>query len=80
MKSNTSFIVWIGLMVLTLATGLLTSINGRYVLIAIITLSFVKFMGVALYFMELNKAHIFWRISLICFLVIFGCTLLFLSN
>jgi len=34
----------------------------------ILGLSFLKFIGVAFYFMELKKANSFWKVLLICFL------------
>ena len=51
------------------ANGLL---NSRFSQSIIIFLSILKFIGVSFYFMELKKAHIFWKSSVLIFLIMFS--------
>ena len=61
------------LTVLTIATALLaTTFNSiKYVAFFILALSIVKFVLVAFQFMELKKAHVFWKVFLLAYLSIF---------
>ena len=51
------------------ANGLLISSFSQSI---IIFLSSLKFIGVSFYFMELKKAHIFWKSSVLIFLIMFS--------
>ena len=51
------------------ANGLLISSFSQSI---IIFLSILKFIGVSFYFMELKKAHIFWKSSVLIFLIMFS--------
>ncbi len=64
------------LIVLTLIIFFIPS--GSYFSI-ILLLALVKFWLVAFRFMQLNQAHIFWKVLLICFTVIFGGIILLLQ-
>ncbi|MEE9348721.1 MAG: cytochrome C oxidase subunit IV family protein [Flavobacteriaceae bacterium] len=67
-------IITLGILtVLTVVTALFaTKFNNlKNVAIIILGLSFVKFLLVAFQFMELKKAHIFWKIFLLTYLSIF---------
>lgn len=56
---------YIGLLALTLAVALLASFPINKAIVAIILLlSFVKFSAVGFQFMELKRAHPFWKILL----------------
>jgi len=63
----------VGLIILTIITALFaTTFNSmKYVSIIILTLSIVKFVLVAFQFMELKKAHSFWKAIMIIYLAIF---------
>jgi len=60
MNSRTIY-VWILLVILTVAVGVISSFPFSYAVVAILVLSGIKFIGVSFYFMELKKAHIFGK-------------------
>lgn len=59
------------LILLTIITALFSSSNVSYTTIVILILAVLKFVGVAFYFMEMRKAHVFWKVSIAVFLVMF---------
>ncbi|SNR82768.1 cytochrome C oxidase subunit IV family protein [Lutibacter flavus] len=65
--------VWIVLIVLTICTALIANSTLLYssTVLLILILSVVKFLGVSFYFMELRKAHIFWKISVFMYALLF---------
>ena len=50
--------------------------NFKYIALAIMLLSGIKFFLIAFRFMELKKAHVFWKILLVCYLLFFNIILL----
>lgn len=66
-----SVFTWIGLIVLTLVTGLVYMSTMNYSVILILLLSAMKFIGVAFEFMEIRAAHDFWKGALTVFLLFF---------
>ena len=68
---NTFVITWVFLMMLTLASTIIASSNIQYVALFILGIAFLKFIGVAFSFMELNRANSFWKVSLFLFLLVF---------
>lgn len=66
------------LIALTILTALFSNNFSafKYIVFIILALSCVKFLLVAFQFMELKKAHIFWKISLSAYLVLFIATIL----
>jgi len=69
MKSQ-FFKIWLILIVLTVISALFSDKykNGA---IVILVLSALKFIGVSFYFMEIKKAHIIWKASVVTFVLIF---------
>jgi len=63
---------WILLVLLTVAVGFISSLSLNVAVILILFLSSVKFIGVTFYFMELKKAHIFWKVSILIYLSLFS--------
>ncbi|PHR72536.1 MAG: hypothetical protein COA67_04630 [Lutibacter sp.] len=61
------------LIVLTIVTGLFSKFYSELKMVnsVILFLSGIKFLLVAFQFMELKKAHIFWKIILTSYLVLF---------
>ncbi len=61
------------LILLTLSTSLLAvfSPNTAYIALPVMLLSSLKFLLVAFQFMELRQAHVFWKILLVSYLILF---------
>ena len=62
------------LVVLTIITGLFSKFYSELKMVnfVIIILSGIKFLLIAFQFMELKKAHIFWKVILTSYLVLFS--------
>lgn len=63
-------ITWLVLIGLTVLSAIFANMDLAYVAILILGLSFLKFIGVAFFFMELKKANAFWRVLLLAFLAL----------
>lgn len=61
-------ITWLILILLTTVAILLSKIEMANASIIVLGLSFLKFVGVAFYFMELKNANVFWKVLLVVFL------------
>ncbi|HHJ49318.1 MAG TPA: hypothetical protein ENJ88_00245 [Phaeodactylibacter sp.] len=61
------------LILLTLSTSLLAVFfpNTAYIALPVMLLSSLKFLLVAFQFMELRQAHVFWKILLVSYLILF---------
>jgi len=72
-KNHLYFKVLLLLLALTILAALVVTLNiGLKVASAIILVLFMlKFLGVAFYFMELKKTHIFWKSAVLIFVSIF---------
>ena len=75
MNRRTIF-VWILLVLLTVVVGVISSFPFNYAAVTILGLSTIKFIGVSFYFMELKKAHIFWKISVLIYVLLFSTIVL----
>tara|TARA_R110002072_G_scaffold51509_2_gene138219 strand:+ start:980 stop:1213 length:234 start_codon:yes stop_codon:yes gene_type:complete len=73
---NTATITWIILIVLTLVSALISKLEGAYIVLMILILAVLKFLGIAFQFMEMKKAHVFWKTLIIGFIFLFGMGLL----
>ena len=74
-------LITLGILILFTFLSAITSNNNsgfKYIIIVILALSFGKFILVVFNFMELKKANIFWKISIVGFLMIFIITILLL--
>jgi hypothetical protein len=71
-------IVWLLLILFTITTAFVS--GKKYALIIILMLADIKLFLVAFQFMELKKAHLFWRISLSFLIVLVTLTLYILRN
>ena len=60
------------LLVLTITASVISNSSSSSVVMAILGVASLKFIGVAFQFMELKKAHIFWKSSLVIFLTVFS--------
>ena len=66
-KSTT--ITWILLIILTIASALVSNIDGKYIVLLILFFAVLKFIGITFQFMEIKKAHVFWKVIILGFLV-----------
>ena len=73
---KTSTLTWIFLVVLTLITVLFSEMQGTHMVVLIMILAGLKFLGVAFQFMELKRAHLFWKLLIVAYLVVFSTLLL----
>lgn len=64
------------LIILTIVTAIISNSNKGFTVGAILILAVLKFIGVSFYFMEMKKAHIFWKASVLFFLLIFTTIIL----
>lgn len=71
-------IIWLFLVVFTLITAIISGSN--YALISILTIADIKLYMVAFHYMELKKAHPFWRISLSLLIVLVTLTVYILRR
>ncbi len=62
---------WILLLVFTVLAGILSGTAQKYAVVGILVLSAIKFMGVAFEFMDLRDAHIFWKIVVTAYVLVF---------
>lgn len=72
-------IIWILLLILTITVVFFSTslVNESYSTEVIIFISALKFIAVSFYFMEMKKAHIFWKISIFIYLLFFASIVLF---
>ncbi|HPE82479.1 MAG: cytochrome C oxidase subunit IV family protein [Aequorivita sp.] len=61
---------WLVLIVLTIISAVFANLDFAYAALIILGLSFLKFIGVAFFFMELKRANVFWRVLLVAFVVL----------
>ncbi len=73
---NTATTTWMILIVLTITSALVSNLDSKYIVLTILILSALKFFGIAFQFMEIKKAHVFWKTLIIGFIFLFGIGLL----
>ncbi|WP_290627721.1 cytochrome C oxidase subunit IV family protein [Altibacter sp.] len=71
-------ITWIILLALTGISVILSQFVKDYIAAIILGLAIFKIIGVALNFMELKKAHLFWQVLIIGFTLLICVILLLL--
>lgn len=73
MNAKQIFVVWLVLVFLSIIVAIVSNTleSFNFVIEIILLFSAVKFFLVSYYFMELKKAHIFWKASLVAFLLLF---------
>lgn len=73
MKKSRLLLIWIVLIVLTIIVAFVANKlkNLQNVTMLILGISMLKFMAVSFYFMELKKAHIFWKASILIYVFLF---------
>ncbi len=75
------FTLWLALIILTLIGYFSSSaeMEKRALLLSLLAVTIIKFTGVGFQFMELKKAHTFWKVSLVSLLAIYTLLIVFLS-
>lgn len=64
---------YIALLVLTLTVAALASLQAtKFLLIAIVVFSLIKFWLVGFAFLELKRGHLFWQVLLVLFGLVIG--------
>ena len=73
MKKDVFLKVWLVLIILTISTALVSNstLSIANAAIIILGLSIIKFLGVSFYFMELKKAHVFWKAAIFAYVFLF---------
>lgn len=74
-KTTKIYFGLIGLTVLSIVAAIYFNLE-----IVLMILATLKFMGVSFYFMELAKAHIFWKILILVYLFFFLFLVLLFLN
>lgn len=69
MKSTTLTLFF--LILLTISIAIISNTNGLYAVILILLLSALKFIGISFFFMDLKKAHAFWKIITGAYIILF---------
>lgn len=64
---NTNIITWAILMILTLTTAIVVGIGSAAYLVLVVAA--IKFLLVAFQFMELKKAHVLWKATMVIVLI-----------
>jgi len=76
MKKREFIIVWIVLVLLTVVSAIISISEIGLKIEIILGLAILKFIGVTFYFMNLKKGHIFWKLSILLFLLMFSIIIL----
>ncbi|OUR92318.1 hypothetical protein A9Q87_07495 [Flavobacteriales bacterium 34_180_T64] len=77
--NKTATLTWVILIGLTVASAVFSIVQNSYIVLIILVLAVLKFIGIAFQFMELKKAHVFWKIIVCIFLFIFLSTILIVN-
>ena len=73
MKKHLFLTIWVVLILITIATATVSNstLTIKQAVMLILGLSVIKFLGVSFYFMELRKAHLFWKIAVLFYVIVF---------
>jgi hypothetical protein len=79
MKTKHFILIWVILVTITVlaAISAQTLEHSKIIVHLILIFSAIKFLLVSFYFMEIKKAHVFWKTSLILFVLLFLTTTFF---
>ena len=76
---NSTF-AWFILIILTVASGWISKLENTYVVFLILLFSLLKFLCIAFQFMEMKRAHIFWKTMIVGFLFVFVASIVLVIN
>ena len=82
MKSSALVKIWIALILLTILSAIASQgfVSVDLKTRVIVGLAFCKMYLVSFYFMELKKAHVFWKSAMILFMLFLGITLFVITT
>ena len=75
-RLNTTLLILISVTVLAAVTS---ELEIKYTTFVILGLAVFKFIGVSFFFMDLRKAHLFWKSAILIFLLIFTTSILLIG-
>ncbi len=67
------------LILLTVIAAVTSELEMKYAVFALIGFAIIKFIGVTFFFMDLRKAHTFWKVAILIFLLIFTTSILLIG-
>ncbi|PCI09042.1 MAG: hypothetical protein COB73_06070 [Flavobacteriaceae bacterium] len=67
------------LIILTIISALTSELEMKHAVVALLGLAVIKFIGVSFFFMDLRKAHPFWKVAILLFLLIFTTAIFIVS-
>jgi hypothetical protein len=73
---NKLTVTWVVLLILSIVSGISSTDGGYYISVLILVMAAIKFLLVSFNFMELFKAHVFWKITIISYLLVFSIIIL----
>jgi hypothetical protein len=73
---NKLTVTWVVLLILSIVSGISSTDGGYYISVLILVMAAIKFVLVSFNFMELFKAHVFWKITIISYLLVFSIIIL----
>lgn len=59
------------LVLLTLLSVMISNSEIEYSVLILLSLASLKFLGIAFYFMEIRKAHLFWKVAILSYVLLF---------
>lgn len=74
--NKSAIITWVSLLILTILSVLFSNLEKKFIVFLLLGLAILKFFGVVFQFMELKKAHVFWKVSILFFVLIFSLLIL----
>jgi len=72
MKNRLYIRVWVLIIMLTFLSALIANSDFVYTMEVVLVISMLKFIGISFYFMGLRKAHVFWKSSIVIFVLLFS--------
>jgi len=72
MKNRLYIQVWILIIIITILSALIANTDFVYAMEVVLVISMLKFIGISFYFMGLRNAHVFWKSSIVFFVLLFS--------
>ncbi len=72
MKNRLYIRVWVLIIIVTFLSALTANSDFVYAMEVVLVISIFKVIGISFYFMGLRKAHVFWKSSIVIFVLLFS--------